>query len=291
MNTTIALLILLAIVALAVLVHAFAWGALTLFSEVAKQFPLRVAGSKIWKRSASVGLGLSERYPLASRLFWKRINPHEVTGLPLSLIAAAAFYAAALFSGLTEDILESQGTIRVDNLVHAFFQTWRLQPLTSIFTWITELGSGPAVVAAVIIATGFLWSQRRFWIVAPMWMTCVGAVASTSIGKFVIGRHRPPNELDIIAMTPSFPSGHATAAMAVYGFLAYAIARHLPRRRDRFEIAYWTGVLIALIGCSRVYLGVHYLTDVIGGFLVGGFWLLAGFAVAELNTPRETPKQ
>jgi membrane-associated phospholipid phosphatase len=101
----------------------------------------------------------------------------------------------------------------------------------------------------------------------------------------MIARQRPATTIDVTVLSSSFPNGHATAAMAVYGFLAYAIARALPIR-ERFEVAYWTAVLILLIGLSRIYLGVHYLTDVTGGFLVGGFWLLIGFAVAERNGVR-----
>jgi undecaprenyl-diphosphatase len=68
--------------------------------------------------------------------------------------------------------------------------------------------------------------------------------------------------------------------MAVYGFLAYVLVRMSTHVRRRFEVAYWAGVLIALVGFSRVYLRVHYATDVVGGFLVGAFWLLAGIVVA-----------
>jgi membrane-associated phospholipid phosphatase len=108
-------------------------------------------------------------------------------------------------------------------------------------------------------------------------------LATTSVGKLLIGRHRPEITIDVTVVSSSFPSGHATAAMAVYGFIAYAIARVLPGVPERFEVAYWTAVLILLIGFSRIFLGVHYLTDVIGGFLVGGFWLLIGFTIAEWN--------
>jgi membrane-associated phospholipid phosphatase len=74
--------------------------------------------------------------------------------------------------------------------------------------------------------------------------------------------------------------------MAVYGFLAFAIARDLPTVRQRFEVAYWTAVLIGMIGLSRIVLGVHFVTDVTGGFLVGAFWLLIGFTIAEWSSPQ-----
>ena len=252
-----------------------------LILNLAQRLPTTVTSSRAWTRSQVVRSRLVERYPTLFDFIFSRIDPRQSTGLPLTLMIVAVLYVAALFSGLTEDILEAEGTIHVDNLLNAAFAPWRVEPLVSAFLWITALGSSPSVVASVIIATGFLWSQRRFRIIAALWITCLGAVATTSIGKLLIGRHRPPTELDVTVVTSSFPSGHATAAMAVFGFLAYAIARALPTIRERFEVAFWTGILILLIGFSRIFLGVHYVTDVVGGFLVGGFWLLIGFAIAE----------
>ena len=190
-------------------------------------------------------------------------------------------YFAALFSGLTEEILEADGILQFDNLVNAWLDKWRVEPLTSTFLWVTALGASPAILAAAIIATGFLWAYRRVQTIVALWVTCSGALAMTSIGKLLIGRQRPETTIDVSVVSSSFPSGHATAAMAVYGFIAYAIARVLPNARERFEIAYWSMALVVLIGFSRIFLGVHFLTDIVGGFLVGAFWLLIGFAIAE----------
>jgi len=188
-------------------------------------------------------------------------------------------------------VLEADGILRIDNSIQAGFEPWRVEPLISVSLWLTTLGSSPAIVSAAIIATGFLWSQRQSNLIAPLWITCIGAITTTSMGKLLIGRHRPEFTIDVTAPFSSFPSGHATAAMAVYGFLAYAISRALPSIRERFEVAYWTAVLIALIGLSRIILGVHYLTDIAGGYLVGGFWLLVGFTVAEWTKPHPLQKQ
>ncbi len=69
--------------------------------------------------------------------------------------------------------------------------------------------------------------------------------------------------------------------MAVYGFLAYALARHRSSLRARYELAFWAALLILLIGFSRMLLSVHYASDVLSGFIVGSVWLLLGIAVAE----------
>lgn len=266
-----------------VILHELARRAVMLVLRIAPSLSPKVTSSEMWTRSQALRSRLAERFPACIGFVAWRIEPHRATGLPMTLMVLAAVYLAGLFSGLTEDILEAERIVRIDNLVNAAFGQWRAEPLISIFLWITALGSSPAIISAVIIATGFLWSQRRFHIVVPLWVTCFGALATTSVGKLLIGRHRPEITIDMSVVSSSFPSGHATAATAVYGFIAYAVARVLPSVRERFEVTYWTAVLVLFIGFSRIFLGVHYVTDVFGGYLVGGFWLLIGFTVAEWN--------
>jgi undecaprenyl-diphosphatase len=126
-----------------------------------------------------------------------------------------------------------------------------------------------------------LWAHQRTRLIAPLWLTVFGSQLMTYSGKFLLQRQRPESITGLVEVTPSFPSGHATSALAVYGFMAYIISRDLKTVRQRFELVYWTAVLIGLIGFSRLLLSVHYASDVAAGFLVGSFWLLLGIAVAE----------
>ena len=249
----------------------------------ARNLPPRVTHSRTWVRSAAFRLRLAAQYPMLCGFVADHVRLRSATGLPLTLMILGALYLAALFSGLTEDILEANGIIHIDKLVNAELSHWQVEPLISIFLWLTALGSSATLVSAVVIATGFLWSQRRIYMIVPVWVTFCGALATTSVGKLLIGRQRPEMTIDVTVASSSFPSGHATSAMAVYGFLAYTIAGVLPSVRERFEVAYWAAVLILLVGLSRIVLGVHFLTDVIGGFMVGGIWLLVGFSIAEWN--------
>jgi len=274
-----------AAIVIILLMHEVARGLIPLLVRFSYQVPLRLGETRIWLHSEAIRSRLAKRNPPLFGFVRGRFEPRRFAGLPLTLMITLALYVAALFSGLTNEVLEAQGVVRFDNIVNAAFESWRVEPLISAFLWITALGSSPAIVSAVIIATGFLCSQRRYHLIAPMWITCAGAETTTSIGKFLIGRHRPESVLDITAAFPSFPSGHTTAASAVYGFLAYIIARDLQNARGRFEVVYWTAVLIGLIGLSRIVLGLHYATDVAGGFLMGGFWLLIGFIIAEWSRP------
>jgi len=285
------MLLLTAVLIFIIALRFLARRAIFFIAGIASEMPPKFAESRAWARLQSFHDRLTKRYPAIAAFISNRINPHQPTGLLLTLMVIAALYLAVLFSGLTEEILEAPGTHWIDDTIHVALQPWRIEPMVSTFLWITNLGSSPSVVAAVVIATGFLWSQGRLQFVIPLWVTCLGALATTTIGKLLIERHRPEITLDVSAAGWSFPSGHATVAMAVYGFIAYAIARTLPGVPERFEVTYWTAAMIGLIGFSRIFLGVHYLTDVIGGFLVGAFWLLIGCSIAELNRPSVNPSR
>lgn len=280
-----------ALLALIMLLHRISLYAFMLVVGLAHRAPLVFLNSKLWINSQATRSNIVARHPLIVGFIRDRFVPRRFSGLPLTLFAGAAIYTAALFGGLTGEVLEAAGIVQFDNFINASFGLWRVEPLISVFLWITALGSSPAISSATIIATGFLWSQRRFSLIGPLWITCIGSIGTTSMGKFAIARHRPEFTFDITAPFSSFPSGHATAATAIYGFLAYAIARSLPSIRERFEVAFWTAVLVALIGLSRIVLGVHYVTDIAGGCLVGVFWLLIGLTIAEWTRPPTLPQE
>jgi undecaprenyl-diphosphatase len=108
----------------------------------------------------------------------------------------------------------------------------------------------------------------------PLFVSVSGAALTTTILKIVINRGRPPSvDMMYLENQPSFPSGHATAAMALYGFLIYAVYKLDKGFVKNFFIAFLS-ILIVLVGISRLYLGVHYLSDVIMGYMVGLVWIL-----------------
>jgi len=260
--------------------HALAWHLLHALSSTTKRLPtLREA--RAWARVRPLQAWLRLRHPRLHAVLAARLRPKPFTGLPLTLLVVGALYVAALLGGLTEEVMEAGAVLRFDQAVNALFGPWREEPLIAAFLWITALGVGPTLAAAALTTTGFLWADRRPGFILPLWVAFLGAEATTWASKFAIARHRPEFIAAASAASPSFPSAHATGSMAVYGFLAYALARDLPGRRERFEVAFWIAVLIATIGFSRIFLSLHYTTDVLAGFLVGAFWLLVGFALCE----------
>lgn len=238
---------------------------------------------KIRGRDDVAGLSarFSTSFPRTTKLLHARLTPHRHTGLALTLLVCAAIYLVSLFGGLVGELMEADELVRMDEDINQWLGAIRSDAMVNIFAWITELGGSPTAVAVALATTGLLWGHPRRHMIVPLWVTILGSQITTYTGKFVMARQRPEFITDVVAATPSFPSGHATTAMAVYGFIAYIIASDLTSLRQRFELVYWSAVLIGLIGFSRMLLAVHYTSDVAAGFLVGSFWLLVGFALAE----------
>jgi membrane-associated phospholipid phosphatase len=149
---------------------------------------------------------------------------------------------------------------------------------------VTKLGNPERVVPLVIFSFGWLcW--RRAWPEARMFaIACLGAYALNQGLKLVFVKDRPQLWTQLINESSfSFPSGHALGTLVLYGFLAYVLATRFSRFSGLiFAIA---AVIIAAIGFSRLYLGVHWPTDVIAGYAVGFLWLTICITMLKLQTP------
>jgi undecaprenyl-diphosphatase len=272
-------------VVVVLLLRRAAWWVASLLARAGAMLP-GLPRSRAWARTHPMRAWLIAKAPRSYALIAARLRPTAFTGLPLTLMVLAALYVAGLLGGLVDAVVDARGVVGSDLAVNQGLAAWREPWMIGAFLWITTLGAGAALAAVAVTATGFLWADRRPGLILPLWLVFLGAVGTTWAGKYAIDRARPVFLADITALSPSFPSGHATGAMAVYGFLAYALVRDLPGRRQRFEVCYWAAVLIGAIGFSRIYLSVHFVTDVAAGFLVGAFWLLVGVALAEWTRAR-----
>ncbi len=149
-------------------------------------------------------------------------------------------------------------------------------PLGIVLAFIaTDIGS-TAVIAALTLVILVYFAHKHRHLVIPFVVMIFGSVASFEIIKNLVERMRPPAELALY--TPgdySFPSGHATTAVVFFGFLAYYLAHRRAHGRRIWIYAAAT-LLMLLIGVSRVYLGVHYPSDVLAGFMLGALWLWIG---------------
>ncbi len=194
-------------------------------------------------------------------------NPH----LFWLLIACLALLTAA--------VKLWHATSQLDNGVMNAVFALRSPRGVAFFDFMTGFGDTFPVIAILCVSVILLLLSRHqkgysVGIVASV----LGAKASEVLMKVIFERARPVDVLPLFHLdTFSFPSGHATGAMALYGFIAYLICSIYPRLRVPAVLV--GGALILLIGASRVYLGVHFPSDVLAGFLLGAIWICAGIGI------------
>jgi undecaprenyl-diphosphatase len=196
------------------------------------------------------------------------------------LTITAGFLVLILLAALVWQVHGDTGLARVDQAADDFFKPYRSAWLLKAFLWVTAIGTGPSLAAMLCCITALLWSGGRGPLLVPFWVTFAGAQATTWTAKYIIGRPRPVFLPNITEWNPSFPSGHATATTALIGMLAYVVAIARPPGGQRAAVAACAVAAIGLICFSRLFLGVHFLTDVTAGILVGIFWLLVGTSLA-----------
>jgi undecaprenyl-diphosphatase len=235
-----------------------------------------------WERPGAV---LRRHAPRFTAWVERRFDPGRDDGLIVTLIIIAAIYAASLAAGLVEELMEVKELELFDRRVFAVTGQWSTPQIVAVFRWITMLGNFQTLLAVVIVATGFLLAHGPRAFLLPSWVAILGSQLTTWGGKFALNRARPDFLFDVTAASPSFPSGHSANSLAVYGIIAYVIARDLGPARA-LHVYYWTLMAVLLIALSRIMLHVHYPSDVLAGLLVGTFWLLLAIAIAERHRGR-----
>jgi membrane-associated phospholipid phosphatase len=203
-------------------------------------------------------------------------------GLPTLAIAAFAQSVAA-FALLAQAYATSDSVVRLDvwfaNALHAN----AAPPMTTAVTAITTLGNTPVLALVAAVAAAHLVGRKRLRDATVVVLAIVGAQLGGWVLKALFERPRPSFD-DPVASADwfSFPSGHAMSSIALYGALVYVFADRLRSREARLGVLGGVALLVLAIGFSRLYLGVHYLTDVLAGYSAGLAWLLLLLGVASL---------
>ena len=224
--------------------------------------------------------GMVRRHPLFFHFWEARFRRDQFSGLPLSLLSLAFLYALALFLGVIEDLLMSDPIVTVDVQLHNLLQVFRSPEFVPYMLWITVLGKAEIIISATLIASLLLWLYKRSVYILPFWCTLAGSMLFNTLGKLAF--HRPRPELSVYTEHSfSFPSGHATIAVTFYGFLIYMLWAQMGKWQQKVNLLFTGLCIILAIGASRIYLGVHYLSDVWGGYLLGLLWLIVGISMTE----------
>ncbi|MGB6976527.1 MAG: phosphatase PAP2 family protein [Gammaproteobacteria bacterium] len=210
-------------------------------------------------------------------------NPaHEEDHLQLAL-AVGFIITSVIFLWIMLDVLTHGFLTHLNFPIFSLLQSFRLKLLDEFAIIMTILGYVKLLLIMAVVLLVILLLQRHFW-TAWHWLgiTLISA-ATTGILKKLVHEPRPPLVQESIH-TGAFPSGHVTLSTALFGFLAVIIAYHLPAQRR--ALPYWyTTILVVAIAFSRIYLGAHWLTDILGGIFLG----LACVLLVTLSYRRRTP--
>jgi Membrane-associated phospholipid phosphatase len=205
----------------------------------------------------------------------------------LSVGMAFALSSIIFFAWIAGEVFEGD-TAAFDDSIRLYVHTFAGQHTTSAMIFLSFLGSTIFLTgASVVIALLFVW-LRRYRSAILFSATMLGASILNYVLKIAFARTRPIPYFDLPAPESfSFPSGHALCSACFYGVLAWLFATRANSLASRILAWFAAGMMIFLIGLSRIYLGVHYPSDVIAGYLAATFWALA---VILVDTTREKGK-
>ena len=200
------------------------------------------------------------------------------------LIAATALF---VFGWLAEEVLEGD-TQQFDALVRTAVHQLATPGVTRLMQVFSFLGSVAAVTTMYLVAICVSIHFRRMRMAAFLLITMLGAFTLDVALKYAFHRLRPVAFFGVAPNSYSFPSGHALASFCWYGVLAAILAGRVRGRVAKFCLWAAAVLLIGMIGLSRIYLGVHYPSDVIAGYFAGAVWVGAvGFLYKTLADRRK----
>jgi membrane protein DedA with SNARE-associated domain/membrane-associated phospholipid phosphatase len=214
---------------------------------------------------------LRGRHSALARAALALLDPSRRDSHAMLILSALLLSAGWLFLGVGEDVWTHDPLVQVDLAVFHFLQPLRSPAADWLMVATTEMGGMGVLLPLVIMVT--LWlAWHRSWHTARYWLAAVVfAQALVQLLKFALGRGRP---LDLYTGNQqfSFPSGHAAATTVILGFLAFLLSRGLSNSA-RLAFAVVFAVYVSLVAFSRLYLGAHWMSDVVGGVSLGLAWV------------------
>lgn len=201
--------------------------------------------------------------------------------LVLACLCAYSFFE--IVEGVFDDPLEGDmESHQFDAAVMHYFMQFRSDTLTQAAIDLTALGSVSVLSVFAILAYAAIIAARDWLGCAHLSVTLLGALILPAALKPYFGRDRPDLIEPLVRVADlSFPSGHAFGAAAAYATFAFFCARLLPLRSVEIFCYTFAGLVVVVVGLTRIYLGVHYPTDVLAGFSAGAAW---AFLVAAVFT-------
>ena len=199
--------------------------------------------------------------------------------IPKSKEMIRFYIAISLFIILA--ILTKTNIIKpLDDAIESFVIGIRNDKLTNIMIYITNISRAYFLISISIILL-FILKNKKNALLIIINLTCV--FLTSQIFKYIFRRTRPDGEHLISAFGYSFPSGHAMVSLAYFSFILYLINKKVKKKINRIILTILTYVLVLLIGFSRIYLGVHYTSDILAGFLLSIAYMMIFLSIINKN--------
>jgi len=232
-----------------------------------------------------VAVGAQERASWLRR----RLDPASPRGLPLSLASVIAGVFAAILANLAQSITDREGIVRLDERMAHTLALHRGPSLTAVMRAVSWLGAYDVIVPLGVIVSAWFLSRRGDWSPAARLLVAIAATATLSEAlQNAVGRARPTLPLGFASVSGwGFPAERAAVCVAFYGVIAVLLSAGRARVS---QVLVWVAMvlIVALVGASRVYLGLHWFSDVVAGYALGGLMLCAVLA-ATLLARRPAP--
>lgn len=184
-----------------------------------------------------------------------------------------------LFTIITYTIFNNN-IIKLDNLTHSYILNIRNNSLTNIMKIITNIASSITLITLTILLI-IIFKNKKI----PLYISLnlIFSFTSSQIAKLIFTRDRPLG-INLIEVSGfSYPSGHSMVSTAYFGFITYLIYKYCKNKKIKIISIITLFTTIILVGFSRIYLGVHYLSDVIGGFLLAIIYLIIFIKIINLE--------
>jgi membrane-associated phospholipid phosphatase len=222
------------------------------------------------------------RFEKQIRFLQNRLSPEGYAGLHLTVGVLVVLVCGWCFGAIAEDVFEGDPIVQIDQQVAHWFHQHATPAVTHVMRAISFFGS-VACLTAVSVAVALWFVVRREWLNLSLFaVTMFGGSVLNSALKHFFHRERPVLENPLVTLSSyGFPSGHTMGATLLYGLLALFVWKNVRDRRARLASLFGAAVLILLIGLTRIYLGAHYFSDVLGALAAGLLWLTFCWTAAE----------
>lgn len=217
---------------------------------------------------------LRQRFASEISFVQDRFEPTSYLGLQLTAGALMLVGASWLFGGIAEDVVNGDPLTLIDVQVSQWFHAHSAPLITQAMLIVTHIHGPVAISLALVLMAAYLTWKRNWY-----WLLCIGVTVPSGmllnvVMKYAFERARPSFDDPLLALTTySFPSGHVAGATLFYGVMVAMVIAKTPAWRWCVAAVFGALMMVALVALTRVYLGVHYLSDVLAAFAEGVAWL------------------